>query len=414
MVKSTCSISCLSCKQIRAMVALCRICNLNSESWINIFSGTQESDFPYVDVVSFYTGTEVQRGDPFPETICMMCLEDARKSWQAYRKRLQKQEVVFEISAFHNEEHLSEKDPLGTVFVTPDRQIKEEDLLEEEVFKVPDCDREDLSCKSIVKEEETEEVELHFNKAPTVHVQIKNEPIEDELFAEENSQASESSVSPTDCLIKIEPIEEEMFEDEACTIGVERPYNCSDCQTYFKEESSHKKHIATHKRPHKCSHCPKSFLSTYDLKRHTRIHTGERPYSCDHCPKTFSDKTTLTSHVRTHKGERPFKCPDCPMSFSQQCNLQRHIRCHTGERPFACPYCPKSFTQQSNLGLHLRAHSGERFECSLCSKSFAYNNDLKRHLRTHSEEKVQCSFCPKLFATRGTLAKHLKKIHENV
>lgn len=27
-----------------------------SESWINIFSGTQESDFPYVNVVPFYTG----------------------------------------------------------------------------------------------------------------------------------------------------------------------------------------------------------------------------------------------------------------------------------------------------------------------------------------------------------------------
>ena len=41
--------------------------------------------------------------------------------------------------------------------------------------------------------------------------------------------------------------------------------------------------------PYKCDVCQKCFVSSSDLKKHTRIHTGGKPYKCNFCPKRFSD-----------------------------------------------------------------------------------------------------------------------------
>ncbi|XP_043950010.1 zinc finger protein 586 [Drosophila biarmipes] len=444
------------------MAALCRICNQSPGTLINIFDGTADLSL----IVSHYTGLEVRQGDSFPETICSMCLEDARN---AYESGDQHQAEVFEILEFQDEEGLPEGDPLEEgVYQVKDEELVD-DLLKEEVFKIPDCEESNGIGEFQVKKERVQESESRIKKLQPLPVQIKNEPVEDELSDEDFSQETESITPPSNCLVKNEPVEDDVFEDEVRTIAVdqkmdlkhkcsrchksfrfshdlkrhirihgsyrcatcdktftsqtlldshvmtheERPFGCTFCPKYFTEDSTLQEHIATHLRPHKCCHCPKSFLSAHDLKRHTRIHTGERPFFCEHCPKTFSDRTSLTSHLRAHKGERPYKCSECPMSFTQQCNLQRHKRCHTGERPYKCLYCPKTFTQHSNLGLHMQAHSGERFSCNICPKSFAYNNDLKRHLRTHSDDKIQCSLCPKLFATKSNLTKHLGRIHAN-
>uniref|UniRef100_A0A6P4E7Z6 Zinc finger protein 271-like isoform X2 n=1 Tax=Drosophila rhopaloa TaxID=1041015 RepID=A0A6P4E7Z6_DRORH len=447
-------------KIIRTMKTVCRICNLNRGFMINIFDGTSKDVVSIVDVVSNYTGLEIKRGDLFSETICGLCLEDARNSYgiqfgSKENDPLYIKEQVFEIKELHVKEELFEEDLTEEVHVISAYQVKNKVL--------ENCEREGSNSKEItnfpVKKEIFEWEESNIDRTQLFRVQIKNEPIEDELSEKESSSDNDLP----SCQVKNEPIEDIPFEEEVfanteeqpsvpksclsksdfqkstrnnkklfkcglCAVFFstqtaleshartheDRPNSCCHCPKYFPEESLLKEHILTHRRPHKCCHCPKSFLSAYDLKRHTRIHTGERPYSCDQCPKSFSDKTSLTSHIRTHKGERPYKCSECPMSFTQQCNLQRHIRCHTGERPFKCLYCSKTFTQQSNLGLHMRAHSGERFDCSLCSKSFAYNNDLKRHIRIHTEERLQCSLCPKLFATKWSLKKHFHSHSEEV
>jgi uncharacterized Zn-finger protein len=44
------------------------------------------------------------------------------------------------------------------------------------------------------------------------------------------------------------------------------------------------------KEAYSCSQCGKQFATKYNLKAHTRVHSGERPYSCPACGKAFKQK----------------------------------------------------------------------------------------------------------------------------
>ena len=53
----------------------------------------------------------------------------------------------------------------------------------------------------------------------------------------------------------------------------------------FRDPSTMRKHIKRHNpdRPYKCETCGKGFASSYDVKKHARIHMNneERPYKCE-------------------------------------------------------------------------------------------------------------------------------------
>ncbi|XP_020810478.1 uncharacterized protein LOC110185813 isoform X2 [Drosophila serrata] len=60
------------------MDAVCRLCLLGSNDMLNIIDGSPESGVSIANIVAQYTGCEVKRGDSLPETICSLCLQDAR------------------------------------------------------------------------------------------------------------------------------------------------------------------------------------------------------------------------------------------------------------------------------------------------------------------------------------------------
>ncbi|NXR30970.1 ZN740 protein, partial [Zosterops hypoxanthus] len=75
-----------------------------------------------------------------------------------------------------------------------------------------------------------------------------------------------------------------------------------------------------------CDHCFGAFRSSYHLKRHILIHTGEKPFECDMCDMRFIQKYHLERHKRVHSGEKPYQCERCMQSFSRTDRLLRHKR----------------------------------------------------------------------------------------
>ncbi|XP_038634352.1 zinc finger protein 281b isoform X1 [Scyliorhinus canicula] len=105
---------------------------------------------------------------------------------------------------------------------------------------------------------------------------------------------------------------------------------------------------------HICEHCCASFRSSYHLRRHVLIHTGERPFQCSQCNMCFIQKYLLQRHEKIHSGEKPFCCDQCNMRFIQKYHMERHKRTHSGEKPYQCHTCQQYFSRTDRLLKHRR------------------------------------------------------------
>ncbi|XP_068606277.1 LOW QUALITY PROTEIN: zinc finger protein 281 [Brachionichthys hirsutus] len=107
-------------------------------------------------------------------------------------------------------------------------------------------------------------------------------------------------------------------------------------------------------KTHVCEHCAASFRSSYHLRRHVLIHTGERPFRCNQCNMSFIQKYLLQRHEKIHSGEKPFSCDQCSMRFIQKYHMERHKRTHSGEKPYRCETCQQYFSRTDRLLKHKR------------------------------------------------------------
>lgn len=182
-------------------------------------------------------------------------------------------------------------------------------------------------------------------------------------------------------------------------------------QIHKDKDDSYKAGMQSSANPYKCASCPATFGTSFNLKRHMRIHTGTRPYKCNECHAAFITKAQLTTHMRTHTGEKPYKCHICGGKFIQQNNLKRHIMTHTGEKPFKCDKCTAAFISSSDLKRHIRVHTGEKpYKCLHCNKGFTTSGNLSSHYKMHTGEKpYRCHLCSASFSHQSNLKTHIKR-----
>ncbi|KAM5136003.1 zinc finger protein 281 [Mantella aurantiaca] len=112
--------------------------------------------------------------------------------------------------------------------------------------------------------------------------------------------------------------------------------------------------MSPNQKPHICEHCSAAFRSSYHLRRHVLIHTGERPFQCSQCNMSFIQKYLLQRHEKIHSGEKPFNCDQCNMKFIQKYHMERHKRTHSGEKPYKCDTCQQYFSRTDRLLKHKR------------------------------------------------------------
>ncbi|CAN9510594.1 unnamed protein product [Ophioblennius macclurei] len=259
--------------------------------------------------------------------------------------------------------------------------------------------------------------------SPHVNVIVKEEEVEEPLFAEEASrqpseddhydtpQKPEERLQESNTEIKISVKEE---DGEPVKISADHPdpvsngKKCSPAAPPAQEPVKNK----VKKNSYCCGLCGRDCHKMSALQIHMRIHSGEKPYKCTVCGKQFTQKGQLKGHLKVHTGEKPFSCPDCGKSFAHSGAMNRHRLTHTGERPYHCSVCDRSFNQSGRLREHEKIHFGEKFDCPECDKSFTRASSLKNHFRLHTGERPYgCNICGRGFSRSQSLRLHKRK-HE--
>ena len=252
---------------------------------------------------------------------------------------------------------------------------------------------------------------------------------------------------------------------------------CATCGVVCKTVGHLKLHMARHKpiteRDYKCEFCVHTFPTKFQLREHTRTHTGEKPLQCQYCGKCFAIRSTLRIHTLNHHinkfdqncefcgenftrlgdlvkhcsryhldEEKRFKCPQCHHSYYVEQSLKSHMRIHTSKhrclpcdkafasrpkllnhlaqhnvvKPYKCPECPKAYNQKRHLKQHSHRHlSTRRYPCSFCQKIFWRKNELTVHERAHTGERpFACNVCHLQFATISRLHLHEAQKHREL
>ncbi|XP_055859420.1 zinc finger protein 155 [Episyrphus balteatus] len=185
-----------------------------------------------------------------------------------------------------------------------------------------------------------------------------------------------------------------------------------------------------------CFLCGKSVASSYNLRRHMMIHTGERPFGCDMCYKRFREFSDLKKHRRIHSTQLNFKCMVCRVNEPSIYDPTKCVACDKsasndsatdmadllldsvpnlvspstagGKKEFQCPMCSRIFGTRHNLKRHFMIHTGEKpFSCTICQKPFREVSTLKKHMHTHNRVKVyKCSSCREKFTDYDSFLEH--------
>ncbi|XP_075153640.1 uncharacterized protein LOC142227153 [Haematobia irritans] len=114
--------------------------------------------------------------------------------------------------------------------------------------------------------------------------------------------------------------------------------------------------------------------------------------SSNRSPEVESSNENLLVRWEEYEGQGRervfFECFLCGKKVQSSYNLRRHMMIHTGERPFACDMCDRRFREFSDLKKHRRRHSAEpNFMCMVCGELPPIENDPTRCINCCTQSK---------------------------
>ncbi|XP_058444471.1 transcription factor grauzone-like [Malaya genurostris] len=246
---------------------------------------------------------------------------------------------------------------------------------------------------------EVERIHSHHDyKIPTQFLQVKEEPIAQELAP---------------CLPDV------LGLNDSLKSGDSDSRETSPCGDDQKDESSDmedEKPLASRRTKRKTSRKRAHSRSTsVDLNRTAddQLIAERIELRCDTCSLECSTFDEVQKHSMAQHEKRAFVyC--CNLKFSRKCRLMDHIRYHLNPTEFKCDICPKQFPNSESLSRHKdSAHvsDGDRtLQCSICSKTFSRLKSLTMHEK-HHKKKWRCMSCKKYFANESLLLAHNRRIH---
>lgn len=166
-----------------------------------------------------------------------------------------------------------------------------------------------------------------------------------------------------------------------------------------------------------CSICALSFSTTYEMRKHCRIHISKNGYCCCFCNLVLEERTDFHQHFlqcyevnRSTTAVFEKRCRVCGSFFSDSRNLANHMKFHNPDKQFVCQVCYYSFTEPYMLDTHVQIYHNPRSSnrCPLCSLNFTSRPALHVHIACHTGEKpFKCNVCHLALATDTKMRKHL-------
>lgn len=127
---------------------------------------------------------------------------------------------------------------------------------------------------------------------------------------------------------------------------------CRICRHEFHDLGSLRSHSEHHLSLRTCCLCQRVLGNRSKLVTHHRSHTKESPYACAFCPKRFSENSTLRKHEATH-GAKNYTCSVCERGFVRKDYLDKHMATH--RQTFRCAACTFVCHARTDIEAHVTA-----------------------------------------------------------
>ncbi|XP_050300870.1 zinc finger protein 287-like isoform X2 [Anthonomus grandis grandis] len=426
----------------------CRICLTQSTTRYSLERQLKGSDVGPVSIqeaLEVVTNQKVLLNDNYPNTVCGMCFELLKISYdfvQQYKSSMEKLREQFGEVNQDSERKLAQENveedakrqisngkhaPVEILVGNEKFNIKDILIVEEDTEESPDFQgflknlgkavsasfvKKDVPKTSIDEEEPSLVIEKIVHEPVTQQTarklvkmkstNVKKLPNNIALSLKYNKSfldTSDNDLTDNDFLVK-----------ENCNTEVYK-----NLKNLPENEKNALKSALNFK--YKCPHCNKFMATLTRAKMHSkRCLKGIKNPSCNLCDKIFESRRELLLHMKkNHYSVKPQKgelddyiCKICNKIFWSKGGLAYHLNTHIGKRHM-CDKCSKHFYTRAALKTHMQVHSREKtvVVCPICGKGFHYRGGLFYHLKIHRNERnLQCIYCPRKFYTTTSLKRH--------